>query len=859
MRKNKQAIKALVSCALTTSIITSVTSNIAFAKEAKDNVKVENHIEKDTMKDDKNSYTIKSKSNNLKYNTDSKSHNQNKDSATVKAISDLRIKWKNDLTGGENIDLKNPAVKSKVIGYEKQTKTALDQLNKDASKEYLWEDCKDFKTKSSHITSMYKKVYSMAMAYNIKGSKYYHDPTIKQDIIYCLDWIQVNAYNKHVAQYDNWWDWQIGSPSQLVNISILMYNDLSDEQKVNYMESIQQFLQIIEPGSKYHTGANLADVCLIRLLQGAILNDTSKMQDASDKIISVFDKVTEHDGFYVDGSFVQHGKVAYTGSYGNVLLEKLSNMLFLTEGTQWQIKIDAKNNIYSWVFDSFDPIIYKGYVMDMVRGRSISRYNGSGYDQASGIIESIVRLSTVTDTNTAKNLKSLVKQWQKEATHMEYGKKLKSINMIQEFYTLMNDSNVQPKKQEDEHHAFNCMDKTVHERQDYALGISRSSKRISKYEYMNDENLKPWFQGDGMTYLFNNDLTQFSEDFWPTIDPMRLPGTTVDTRERPNATGTTDKDFYKMSHASWSGGTTLGKYGVSGMEIINKVENPSTQAGIYNNYDNLHAKKSWFMFDNEIVALGSGITSQDKYNVETIIENRKIKKDGTNKFIVDGQNAVKDLGSKDKVDNAKWAYLQGNVPGSDIGYYFPNGSNINILRDHREGKWADINTGKNDGDKLRENNYLTMYLDHGANPQNQGYSYVLLPNKSAKEVEAYSNNPQIEIVRNDEVAHGVRHKALNMEGANFWTHGTNTSGIITSTGKSSVMVRENKDNTLSIAVSDPTFEQKSITIEIDKPGVEIISKDDRISNVKLENGKIKFNVNTENSQGLSYNLVVKLG
>src|SRR5690606_20857230 len=50
--------------------------------------------------------------------------------------------------------------------------------------------------------------------------------------------------------------------------------------------------------------------------------------------------------------------------------------------------------------------------------------------------------------------------------------------------------------------AFNAMDKNVHLRPGYAFALARSSDRISKYEYMNNENLRPWFQGDGTYYVY---------------------------------------------------------------------------------------------------------------------------------------------------------------------------------------------------------------------------------------------------------------------------------------------------------------------------------------------------------------------
>ena len=123
----------------------------------------------------------------------------------------------------------------------------------------------------------------------------------------------------------------------------------------------------------------------------------------------------------------------------------------------------------------------------------------------------------------------------------------------------MKDSSIVPTKQGDHDYELNMMDKTIHERANYSLAISRSSSRISKYEFMNKENLKPWFQGDGMTYLYNSDLTQFSEDFWPTVDPYRLPGTTIDTRKRADkkilegvdpASSLQDQVYYELTNSN---------------------------------------------------------------------------------------------------------------------------------------------------------------------------------------------------------------------------------------------------------------------------------------------------------------------
>ncbi|MFQ8805082.1 MAG: polysaccharide lyase family 8 super-sandwich domain-containing protein [Alistipes indistinctus] len=45
------------------------------------------------------------------------------------------------------------------------------------------------------------------------------------------------------------------------------------------------------------------------------------------------------------------------------------------------------------------------------------------------------------------------------------------------------------------------MDRAVHKRPGFALGIAMSSNRIENYETINGENLCAWYTGDGMTYL----------------------------------------------------------------------------------------------------------------------------------------------------------------------------------------------------------------------------------------------------------------------------------------------------------------------------------------------------------------------
>lgn len=75
------------------------------------------------------------------------------------------------------------------------------------------------------------------------------------------------------------------------------------------------------------------------------------------------------------------------------------------------------------------------------------------------------------------------------------------------------------------------------------------------------------------------------------------------------------------------------------------------------------------MLGDQIVALGSGITSTDAARtVETIVENRKLNESGDNTFIVDGVTKPSGLGWSESMNNAHWAHLAGmcQVPISVI-------------------------------------------------------------------------------------------------------------------------------------------------------------------------------------------------
>lgn len=746
----------------------------------------------------------------------------------------LRGKWKEILTGGGAFDPSDPDITNRIEKIDATANEYWNSMNKSSDRSALWPDLTGT-SNSSYVTKSYDRLLAMALAFSTNGSSLENNEALKNDLIQALDWMYTHRYNESKQPYNNWWDWEIGSPLRLNNIVVLLYNHLSAEQITNYMRAVEKFSP-----TPNGTGANRVWKVTVVAVRGMIVEDSNKLYSARNGLSNVFAYVTSGDGFYKDGSFVQHNNFAYNGGYGRSMLADIANVMYLLDDSMWDITDPNQQNVYRWVYDSFEPLIYKGAMMDMVRGRELSRHYAEDHIVGHETIQAIIRLAQSASETDSLLYKRMVKLWIQEDTYRDFVANTPSINMIQLAKSILSDSAIEPRKII-KYQQFANMDRAVQQRGKFAFGVSMSSARIANYESINGENLKGWYTGEGMTYLYNNDTAQYSDGFWPTVNPYRLPGTTVDTRQRTNSSG-----HAYASSKHWVGGTEMqGTYGVSGMSL-----------DAYNS--TLEARKSWFMFDDEIVAVGSGITSTDQRTIETIIENRKLKNTGDNTLLVNGYRKPSSVGWTDKMEKVRWAYLSGNVESANIGYYFPDQPTIKGLREARTGAWSQIDSRSGIPTESITRSYLNLWFDHGVNPANQRYSYVLLPNMSAKAVFEYSYKPEIKIIENSVDAHAVKEKTLNLTGVNFWNDKAKTAGGITSDKKASVMVRET-ENELVVSVSDPTqINTGVINLEINKSVNGTLKADDGVEVIQT-NPTIKLSVHVNQAKGKTFKAVFSKG
>lgn len=770
------------------------------------------------------------------------------DSTLIPVYKALRQKWSDRITINDIEDKENPDYKSNMASLAVQAQELWDAMNPydfgggaEDTRTELWSKFDSTKV-SADLTSTIANIRTMAKAYASEGCSLYHDKDLGEAILGGLDWFYAKRYNENVKMYNNWWDWDIGVPQKLNDVLVLMYNDLSKEQLENHLRAINRFVPTpvsVPGGPNPLTGANLLDTAMVSAVSGMLEESNRRLTEAKTAVSDVLPYVTKGDGFYEDGSFIQHTDIPYAGGYGGVLMSGISNLLFITDNSPWEVTDPLIENVYDWIINAFEPLYYKGAIMDMVSGRGISRYNSSDHNKGKGLLPKMLDLAETAPEPKKTQIKAFVKENVLSDNVCEEGYFDKmNINDVLAFKALLADETIPIRGDLVFHKVYGAMDRTVHHRQGFTLGISMHSDRIAAYEVGNGENKKAWHTTDGMLYLYNDDVYQYSNDFWPTIDPMRIPGTTTDHSERTN------KDWsHNTSQKAWVGGSCIEDlYGATGMEFEMEPGRSS-----------LTGKKSWFMFDDEIVALGSGIHASDNRGVETIVENRKIKDSGDNTFIADGKTPLETFGEL-YLDGTSWAFLEGNtVEGKDtIGYYFPEKSTIKVVRETRTNSWSEINDG---GPTTPvDKNYLSLAIEHGDNPVDAKYSYVLLPNKTAEEVATYSSNPNISILANNADVQAVKENKLGVLGMNFWNQAS--VGYVTAQNPCSLMLSE-KAGKLAIGISDPTHKAQEVKVILNKEGYKVVSKDETVE-VKDLGTQLEITVTTEGTMGKTHQLELAL-
>ncbi|GAA2316736.1 polysaccharide lyase beta-sandwich domain-containing protein [Streptomyces kunmingensis] len=740
-------------------------------------------------------------------------------------------------------------------------------------------------TSDPNLNTSYQRLYEIALATRMPGISpdLYGSPAVQDRVLDGLAWLHTHHYgDQSTGYYGNWFYWEIGLSQHISRTLVLLADRAPAELVSAYIAAMDAYLRNGRDGdvdldSRFHTGANLADITTNRILQGALTGGSSgeaRIRKALVDQLTVFATIDPYalrhgvtDGYYADGSFLQHASVAYTGSYGKGLLSRVVQTLKLLDGTGFAHGGELVPTVYGWVRDGFAPLIFEGWMMEAVKGRAVSR-TGTGYADVATIVEAVVDLASLATGDAAVALASYVKHLRATSRAALDPAVFVSPLSIVRYADLLADTSVPAADLNPAARsvAFNAMDRTVHRRPGYAFALARSSRRISKYEYMSGENLLPWFQGDGAhhLYLSGQDQTQaYGVDYFTTVSPYELAGVTAPVEVRRsvpelydgklfydnpghplNFTSSSESQnryvYFPTATQDHSGGAVLdGRYGAVGWVLSDDVPWRDKRAGVLPDdfvvYRSARATKSWFLLDDEIVVLAAGVGDAP----------------GAGRAVtttLDARIAAAD--DRVAVERGRgWVRWENTTRAASVGYVLLDGPRPRVRLETVTRSRRVVRTSNPDTAVTRQVFSLTVEQPAGARPTS--FAYVLLPNASATAVRHHRG---AEILANTPHLQAVRHRGLGLSAANTFAPGTHHTAGLTIEGPASVLVR--RDGDVTLAVSDPTTTRDTVTVVLRGRTLRKASGDDAVRVSRVPGGT-RVEVRTRHAYGRSFTATLR--
>lgn len=313
-----------------------------------------------------------------------------------------------------------------------------------------------------------------------------------------------------------------------------------------------------------------------------------------------------------------------------------------------------------------------------------------------------------------------------------------------------------------------------------------ASTRTCRNENGNGENLKGFFLTDGATTIVEEGDEY--ENIFPVWDWSKIPGTTAPAVEHIPLPG----QWEKRGTSLFAGGVSDGKYGVSAYSMDEK------QFGV-----NTSARKSWFMFDNEIVCLGAGIHSGSSHGICTTVNQCLLQGD---LFIPAGDSCIRLEPGRHQFRRLPWIRHRG------VGYFFEATADVHIENGKKTGDWKTINSSYAGRPVTKD--VLTIWLGHGEKPAGAGYAYTIAPAQPASGQIRYPSDG-ITILSNTPGIQAVQHRDLNCLGIVFHRPGTFTCDRFSlEAGAGCILLLSDTDRKeVRVHISDPSRSQATIKLK----------------------------------------------
>lgn len=378
---------------------------------------------------------------------------------------------------------------------------------------------------------------------------------------------------------------------------------------------------------------------------------------------------------------------------------------------------------------------------------------------------------------------------------------------------------IEPEKAPDGNWSYNYSCLNVHRRDNWlvtAMGFSRYLWATETYvganmygRYLNHGNLQIMANGDPIS----NYGSGFNQQGW---DWNHFPGTTAAVlpmnelrADVKNLDADSGYEEMLLSDESYAGSLSFkSKQGIFAMKLH--------ENGKYNG--SLRARKSYFFFDNRVVALGSNICSAlPERPVNTTLFQVYLPK--TDAVIGVNGTDIPDFPYSKRLDKGT-----NYVSDGMNNYFFVKHGNILIAKSlqHSLDEETEVPT---------QNNFALATIDHGVAPHNASYEYMVLVQPTGREVQktakgvSAKSNFVYTVLQQDSLAHIVFDKATNTTGYVLFEAGKikTKSDVLFASLPCMIMTSKNKSNELAISVCDPDlhFYEGESLVKYDSTGKQI--------------------------------------
>jgi chondroitin AC lyase len=577
----------------------------------------------------------------------------------------------------------------------------------------------------------------------------------------------------------DWYDMDIRIPLVFNEMLILLKNEFtnpSTDWNTYIVTGCTNYLALPKTGatatSYKMTNYNGTCIGLLLVHNGIIQKNATTLQSGITLIqnqISVVGKTTE--GTQVDNSYLVHGIQVYNGGYGIGFISGCTDAMSFTTGCSKQYFSTASINVLRDLILKGDQWMIFGDQYDFgTRGRQITSPSQAAATGLTGVVEVCNEMKALDPTN---------------ATAYQ--------NFINHINSPHSNDDVIGNK------FFYRGDFMTHRRSGSYIGVKMCSVRTTGTECMQMQGLKNFWIPFGATCIMTN--AREYNTIYPYWDWCKIPGVTCPAVviSWPMNNTTT----YNSTQTSYLvGGVSEGTYGLAAMDYL---QNTAGQSGITVSAD-IKAKKSWFMFDDETVALGAGITSAYTSAVTTTTLDQSAKQGNVT---VDGTIAS----ATEKVyPGVRW------VHHNNIGYVFRTPTDINLKTNSQSGSWYSI-LGSGSTSTI-STNIFKFWLDHGTAPTNATYEYSILPNKTVDKMSNYAANMPTTIISNTTLLQAVKHNTLNLAGAVFFdkTATYTDGGLKVTVDKPCALLIDQSVNPIKVTIADMSQYLTSLTVTLSYNG-----------------------------------------